>query len=50
MTLTINEKNRREAYKAIHALYADLSVSKEEAIENLQLLIDEIKSLIETLE
>lgn len=45
-----NEKIYDEAWKAIMKLFSDTSVSKEQAIDNLATLIDEIQDLIHSLE
>lgn len=45
-----NEELYKETMDAIEELYADRSVSKEKAIENLKGLISEIENMIESLE
>ena len=47
---TKNQKLYKGALQAIRELFGDTSVSQEEAIQNLQSLIDEINIMIESLE
>jgi hypothetical protein len=45
-----NEELYKNALETIKVLYADMSVSPEKAIENLEGLKDEIELMIEALE
>jgi hypothetical protein len=45
-----NEELYKNALEAINALYSDMDVSPEKAIENLEGLKDEIELMIEALE